>query len=426
MYLHIEVRKMNKINNDFKQELFEFTTQSGLHVNLIHRPGFKKSVAVYATPFGALNLSQRIDGKVVQHKSGVAHFLEHKLFEDEKKDVLSQFSDMGANGNAFTSYDHTMYYFSHNGDIKPPLKLLLNFVSSLSVTEASVEKEKGIIVEEINMYAQKPYFRLINETYQAVFHNYPFIYDIAGTEDSVNATTVEDLYNAYNANYSDTRMALVVVSPEDPMELKSFIEACTKDHKHNGVAVEDIFEEEPDTVKESFVQLYDTVETPKMSLTYKIPFKSKQKQKDEFLLSIILDMSFTEFNDNYQNWIDQRIISNSFNYGVDVRDTFAMITFINEGERIEEFKALIDREMESIELNEDYFDQLAKRYFGHMISSLEKPDDLAIVMARSYFDGMDYFDYLTMIRDIQFEDLEKVLQKITTINQSYVVMSNLK
>ncbi len=416
---------MNRVENNFNQDVFEFTTESGLRVTLLHRPGFKQSVAVYATPFGALNLTQIVDGKTVNHKSGVAHFLEHKLFEDDKQDVLSQFSDMGANGNAFTSYDQTMYYFTRNGDVKEPLKLLLDFVSSLSVSEASVNKEKGIIVEEINMYAQKPYFRLINETYKALFHNYPFIYDIAGTEESVNATTKDDLYLAYNANYDDTRMRLVVVSPEDPETLQEFIKSCTKSHKNSGVVVEDVFPEEPVDVKESYVELFDAVETPKMSLSYKIPYQSQEKQKDEFILSIIMDMVFSELNDDYQVWIDEEILSNSFSYGIDVRDDFIMLSFINEGEKQEAFKNLINEQLENIKLNRESFDQLAKRYYGQMISSLERPEDLAITMMRSYFDGMNYFDYLEMVKNIQFEELQNLFNKIDLNYQSYIVMKKL-
>lgn len=416
---------MNRVENKFNQDIFEFTTESGLRVTILHRPGFKQSVAVYATPFGALNLTQIVDGKTVNHKSGVAHFLEHKLFEDDKQDVLSQFSDMGANGNAFTSYDQTMYYFTRNGDVKEPLKLLLDFVSSLSVSEASVDKEKGIIVEEINMYAQKPYFRLINETYKALFHNYPFIYDIAGTEESVNATTKDDLYLAYNANYDDTRMRLVVVSPEDPETLKEFIKRCTQSHKNSGVVVEDVFPDEPVDVKESYLELFDAVETPKMSLSYKIPYQSQEKQKDEFILSIIMDMVFSELNDDYQVWIDEEILSNSFSYGIDVRDDFIMLSFINEGEKQEAFKNLINEQLENIKLNRESFDQLTKRYYGQMISSLERPEDLAITMMRSYFDGMNYFDYLEMVKNIQFEELQNLFNKIDLNYQSYIVMKKL-
>src|SRR5699024_3517612 len=110
--MHTEENKMKKIKNIFNETAYHYVSESGLNTYLIHRPEFKQSSAVYGTPFGALNLSQTINGETqVEHKSGLAHFLEHKLFEDDAVDVLSLFAQIGASGNAFTSYDQTMYYF---------------------------------------------------------------------------------------------------------------------------------------------------------------------------------------------------------------------------------------------------------------------------------------------------------------------------
>lgn len=396
---------MKIIPNSFNQKLYEFTTPSGLRVFGVHRPGFKKSIAVYGTPFGALNLKQVIDGETVIHKSGVAHFLEHKLFEDENRDVLAQFSDLGASGNAFTSYDQTMYYFSHNGNLREPLMLLLDFVSKFSVTEQSVEKEKGIIVEEIKMYEQMPHMKLLNETYRNLFHTYPFIYDIAGTETSVNATTLEDLRRAYEMNYTDSVMVLVVVSPEDPEVVKNLVLEGTKNHEYKTHKVSNIFDQEPDDVVHSRRFIQENIESNKMSLSYKIPLTSNQKQKDEFLLSMLMELNFSELNPNYQDWIDASLISNTFDYGVDVRETFAMITFFNEGSEPDKFEELVESVMSNLNTDKNQFTMLSRRYYGEMIASLENVEDLATTMARSYFDGMLYFDYLEMVKELTFEDL---------------------
>ena len=205
---------MKVMTNQFNEDIQTFTTQSGLEVIILHRPGFKQSTALYGTPFGSLNLEQKLNGEHIEHKKGLAHFLEHKLFEvEDGTDVLSTFANMGASANAFTSYDETMYYFNHNGPIQEPLELLLDFVSEFKISQESVDKEKGIITEELIMYEQMPDMMLLTETFRNVFHDYPIIHDIAGTRESVAATTLEDLELAYKMNYSDERMVLVVVSP---------------------------------------------------------------------------------------------------------------------------------------------------------------------------------------------------------------------
>lgn len=396
---------MNKISNNFGQNVYQFKTPSGLKVIGVHKPGFKKSVAIYGTPFGALNLKQSVNGEIVEHKSGVAHFLEHKLFEDEKADVLTQFSDLGASGNAFTSYDHTMYYFSHNGPLEAPLALLLEFVSKFGVSEESVEKEKGIIVEEIKMYEQMPHMKLLNETYRNLFHTYPFIYDIAGTPESVNATTREDLKKAYEMNYTDSRMILVVVSPYDPEIVERLVLEGTQNHPLEVSNVENIFDEEPTSVVHEYREIDAKIEASKMSVSYKIPYNGSNKQRDEFLLSLLVELNFTELNPEYQTWLDKGIISNTFDFGVDFRDAFAMITFFNEGDEIEAFKGLIMNKMENLKTDPHQFMLLSRRNYGEMIASLENPEELATVMARSSLDGMEYFDYLEMVKGLRYDDL---------------------
>lgn len=415
---------MNKVENNFNENVYSFTTDSGLQVYLVHRPGFKRSSAVYGTPFGALNLKQIVDGKAIEHKSGVAHFLEHKLFEDETKDVLSQFADMGANANAFTSYDQTMYYFGHNGSIEEPLRLLIQFVSKFSVTAESVEKEKGIIVEELKMYEQMPDMRLLMETYRNIFHTYPFIYDIAGTEESVRSTTLEDLRQAYELNYSDQRMCLVVVSPEDPKILETIIREECQSHPLKDLTIENVFEDEPNTVANAYREIEDIVEQPKMSLAYKFPYSGADRLKEEFLIRMILEMNFSEMCDDYQSWLDKGIISNGYGYDIDLRDGMGVLFFMNEGDQPEEFELLIDDIMNNLVLDEVMFNQLLKRYYGEMIMALAKFDDLAITIARAHFDGVNYFDYLEMVKNLEFEELEACLEYFKQKDKTFLLMKN--
>lgn len=418
-----ETITMNKIDNSFNESVSTFVTESGLYTYIIHHPGFKRSAAVYGTPFGALNIQQRKDGEIIEHKKGVQHFLEHKLFEDEAGDILSQFAAMGASGNAFTSYEQTFYYFGHNGAIEAPLSLLLDFVSSFTVTADSVEKEKGIIVEEMKMYEQRPITRLINETYRNALHQFPFIYDIVGTEESINATTLEDLRKAYDLNYNDSRMVLAIVTPEDPEVVKEIVERKTKNHIKVESQVEDVYPDEPLEVKHTRREIFENVETPKMSLSFKLPYTGTSLQKEEFLFDMLLEMNFSELNPHYQTWLDEGAISHSFAYGTEVQNTFVLITFFNEGTEYARFEEIIIDQMVHLIADQEQFDQLKKRYYGEMVMSLSNADDLAVNVAREHFQEMHYFGFLSMVQALTFEDILEIKAKVKTDNSSFLLMS---
>ena len=158
--------QMKRITNERYQETYYTETlENGLRVVLWYKPGYARSLFMMATPLGAMDLIQEdAQGNTYSYPAGIAHFLEHKMFEKQDQDVMNEFSRMGANVNAFTSYNETAYYFSTSGSIEGPLDLLLDFVQQLDISDASVEKEKGIIVSELNMYQQMSDSRLLMET----------------------------------------------------------------------------------------------------------------------------------------------------------------------------------------------------------------------------------------------------------------------
>ena len=208
---------MKKIHNDFFDEDFYIEKlDNGLEVVIFNKKDFLTTACAFATSYGALNTDEVLDGKEYHFHPGVAHFLEHKLFESEDKNIFEEFSNMGCNVNAFTSYHETVYYFSTtNKEIEEPLNLLLDFVQKLDITDENVEKEKGIICQELAMYMQNPDSRLLQETYRSLYHNYPLKYDIGGDDASVNAISKDELDLCYKINYHPNNMVLLIVSPLD-------------------------------------------------------------------------------------------------------------------------------------------------------------------------------------------------------------------
>lgn len=212
---------MNKVISDkYQESYYEETLKNGLKVVVWHKPNYEKSFALMATPMGSFDIKQ-IDskGNMFEYHAGLAHFLEHKMFESDHGDVMDDFSKMGANVNASTTYDMTCYYFQTSGDLFKPLNLLLDFTQSFNIDEASVEKEKGIITQELNMYLQMSDFRLVKETFSALFKEHPLKDDIGGTAQSVQETTLEELKKCYQSNYHPSTMMCVVVTGNDPEQV---------------------------------------------------------------------------------------------------------------------------------------------------------------------------------------------------------------
>ena len=212
-------------NERYDETYFEETLDNGLQVVIWHKPNFQNSQFLFATPYGALDFKQKDEnGNIVEFPSGIAHFLEHKMFESKQGDVMELFSQLGANVNAFTSYNETVYYFSTtNKDVEQELNLLLDFVQSLEITEASVEKEKGIIIQELNMYLQMPDSRLLFESFKSMYHKHPLNNDIGGSQETVSMTSLEDLMQCHALNYHPSRMVLIAVTAIDPALLIEMI-----------------------------------------------------------------------------------------------------------------------------------------------------------------------------------------------------------
>lgn len=416
---------MKIINNKQVQETqVTHTLDNGLQIIISHKPGFKNSVSVLGTPFGAKHLKQIVNNEEIIYPSGAAHFLEHKLFEKQDIDILSVFSEMGANANAFTSYSETVYYFSTPQDIYEPLKLLINFVYDLDITEASVEKEKGIIIEELKMYREMPLFRLAMDTLDNLYINHPLQFDIGGSIKSVSQTTLKDLESAYKANYDPSQMILSIVSPIDPEVLIAFIEEQFKDIEVSSkLSVENKLIDEPVEVKETYSDIKMPVNAQKLSVAYKQKVDlNNEKEATQFnlLIQILLDMNFSKVNPKYQEWLDNKWINDAFSYQSDFGLDYGYIQFISETNNEKEFINLMDQMIEQMEVNEALLKQLKKRYIGEYITLFSDFESLSITNFRAVVANFDLFELIEWLEALNVTDLECAKEAITSKNKTIV------
>lgn len=417
---------MNKvISNKYQESYIEETLDNGLKVVLWQKKGYEKSYFMMTTPLGALDIEQvDANGKAYQFEPGIAHFLEHKMFEDEDKDVMNLFSEMGANVNAFTSYTETAYHFTTTEDPEKPLNLLLDFVQRLTISDESVEKEKGIIIQELQMYQQMSDSRLINETFSSLFHEHPLRFDVGGSTDSVNRITKDSLEECYALNYHPSTMILVGVTGR---ELEPILEIIKNNQKSKEfkpiVNVTRKQFEEPKEVKRPYYQFNMDVTTPKVNIAYKLQgIKDGMKRlKMEWCLKFILDASFTSLSNDYQQWLLDGTINDFYGFELEFGEDFGYMMFYTETEKLDEFKEIIECTLEKAKANcisEATLNQLKRRYYGQSIRDLNSFDDIAFTFMRDYFNKIDFFEALDVINTITLEDIQSAAKLMDLNNQA--------
>ncbi len=409
---------MKKIYNQRYQETrYEETLDNGLKVVVWHKKDYQKSLGMMVTSLSALDLKQQDnEGNIHEFPAGIAHFLEHKMFETKDGDAMDKFSKIGANVNAFTSYSETAYYFTTSNSICEPLNLLLDFVQELNIDKKSVEKEKGIIIQELNMYQQMSDSKLLMEIYSSLYKNYPLKYDIGGNNESVSNTTVEDLKKCYQLNYHPSRMILVVVTGEDPLEVINIIKNNQANKQFLKIdEVHRIFDEEPEEPARLEYTFQMDVSIPKVAVAYKLDniVNFNERVKTEWCLRILLDAYFSNLYPKFQEWINEKIFNDYVGCDVDLGKEYGMMMFYAETNKIDDFLFIIDETMSQMitgNIDKKILEQLKKRYFGQSIRALNSFDDIAINTARCFFEQCDFFDPMEILDSIHIDDIKNAVE----------------
>lgn len=392
-----------------------FQTPSGMKVTILYKPDFKQQSMIVGVPFGGIN-SNVYDEQHQLYKPGLAHFLEHKLFESESGDIMAQFSQLGAQVNAFTSYQETCYYFNTTTKFKEASNLLLDLVSECSLSEESVEKEKGIIISELSMYEAMVDQALVKNLYKSLYHHHPIIHDIGGSKQSVTEINLTQLMDAFHRFYHPSLMQCVCVTNEPIESVEAMILAhpLSSNLKEKfSVKEEPIIEPREVAFKEINVSM--DIEVAKGVYALKLdahagnPMNNVLKQ---FALRFLLEATFSELNPLYQQWLDEELINDYFDMDVDVSQNYSYIAFLCEHEHLDEVFNWIETTLQSVDLDEVTLNQLKRRYLGMSLKALNKPSSLSKQLIRYALNDLDFFDVLGLFQTMSMEDIEIAKQHI--------------
>ncbi|WP_153123828.1 EF-P 5-aminopentanol modification-associated protein YfmH [Peribacillus tepidiphilus] len=416
---------MKKIPFDqLKEELYFEKLPNGLDVYILPKEGFNKSYATFTTKYGSVDnhFKPLHKDEFVKVPDGIAHFLEHKLFEKEDGDVFQQFSKQGASANAFTSFTRTAYLFSSTSQFQRNLETLIDFVQAPYFSDQTVEKEKGIIGQEITMYDDNPDWRLYFGLIQNMYHHHPVKIDIAGTIESISKITKEMLYECYETFYHPSNMLLFVVGPVNPEETMNFIKEnqSKKDYK-NQPEIERRFEQEPEAVAKKKQVLKMNVQSSKCLVGIKAPAKILQGEemlKHELTINLVLDILFGKSSKMYDDLYSAGLIDSTFSYDYTKEKDFgfAMIGGDTDSpdELAEKISSYLLAQKNNKEITEEVLSRTKKKKIGGFLRALNSPEYIANQFTRYAFNEMNLFDVVPMLEKITLDDIHSSLNEMVS------------
>ncbi|CAM3358610.1 MULTISPECIES: EF-P 5-aminopentanol modification-associated protein YfmH [Paenibacillus] len=417
---------MERIHYDNLQEtLYYEVMDNGLRVYVLPKPGFQKTYATFATKYGSVDNHFRVEGEAeVRVPDGIAHFLEHKMFEEPEGDIFAKFASNGASANAFTSFDQTVYLFSATDHIHENLETLIDFVQNPYFTDQNVEKEKGIIGQEINMYQDNPDWRVYFGLIEAMYKVHPVHIDIAGTVESIGTITKEDLYTCYNAFYHPSNMLLFVVGGVDPEETMNLIRSnqARKSYDQQG-KIERIFDPEPTEVAEKRRESRLAVSLPKCLFGFKekeTGLSGEEQLRRDLTTKLMMDLLFGASTELYQKLYEDDLISDSFGHEYNSSPEYAFSAVGGDTKDPDALLARIREEVDKLKASgfrEDDFERARKKKMGGYLRMLNSPENIAHEFTRYQFRGADLFKVLPVYESITLEEVNRRLQEHVDWNQ---------
>ncbi|WP_411678170.1 EF-P 5-aminopentanol modification-associated protein YfmH [Caproicibacter sp.] len=398
---------------------------SGLTVTVYPKEKNNSTYAVFGTKYGSIDNCFKTAQKSEPHRvpAGIAHYLEHKMFESEDGDAFERFAKTGASANAYTSFDMTCYLFSCTENVYESLKILLDFVQSPYFTEQTVQKEQGIIGQEIKMYDDDPQWRVLFNLLDALYQKHPVRTDIAGTVETIAQITPELLYQCYHTFYNLNNMVLCIAGNVQPDRVAEMCDEMLKPAQP--VQIDRIFEKEPDHIVKARVEQKLSVAVPLFELGFKEKVTSQRPSVKEIAeTEILLEAISSNASPLFRRLLDAGLI-NEASFGNEYFEGpgYASVIFSGESKDPEQVAQEIKREIENIRKNgfdRKIFECAKRAVYGRNIASLNHVGSIANSLVSLAFSGRELFQYIDAVAQT---DMNSVMARLE--NQMHTEFSSL-
>ena len=391
---------------------------NGLPIAIIPRPGFTKKLCYFVTDFGAIHTDFTLGDTHWQVPAGIAHYLEHKMFDLPGRDVTAEFAAMGAIPNAFTSYDLTAYYFSCTENFPKALDLLLEFVSTPYFTDETVQKEQGIIGQEIDMNRDNPDTQIFEMLMANMYENHPIRVPILGHRETIARITPENLTACHNAFYRPENMLLCIVGDVDPQQVAEIAQKRLGNPQLPPVHRVRRWEERM-TCHTAYGEKTMDVSMPTFHLGFKCdPWEpGVEATRGEITAELAAEALFGESSPLYQSLYEQGLIDTSFGGGYETIDGLALFTASGDSNDAQAVvNAILERAQEIARtgLEESDFLRMKRSALGRRIRSLDSFEATCYRLCAYYFSGFDYFDFPAIYQSIEVADVQQFLKTMIT------------
>lgn len=397
---------------------YQIKHSSGLNIYVYPKEGYRSAYAIIGAKYGSVNTCfSRDGGEKITVPDGIAHYLEHKLFESAEGDAFTRYAETGASANAYTSFEKTCYLFSCTDKFDESFAILLDFVQDPYFTAETVAKEQGIIGQEIKMYDDSPEWRVMFNMLGGMYHSHPVKIDIAGTVESIAEITAEKLYECYKTFYNLNNMVLCV---SGNITVEQVLQICDRMLKPDGRhTIENYFEEEPYEIVQPYVEQRFPVSMPIFNLGFKeradAPLNEQQLAETDILLSALASPTSAL----YRELMDNNLINSSFSYELFEGPGYCAVIFGGESRDPQQVTETIRRylvKMKEEGLSDEDFAVAKKAVYGDIVSSLNSVGNIANTIADYYFNGNELFAYIDAVAAAEKEAVDARLRKMLDVN----------
>ena len=402
-------------NKTVKEKAYFEELDNGLKIIIIPKENTNKKMAIIGTKFGSID-NHFIKPKTKEEVTipdGVAHFLEHKMFEQaDGTNSLDTLTVIGAEANAYTTNDHTAYYFETIDNFEPAFKELLNYVFHPYYTDENVEKEKGIIAQEIKMYDDDPISKVFLNALQCMYNVCPVRIDVAGTVESINKITKDTLYNCYNTFYHPSNMVLAVCgnfTPEYVLDLiKNNMENFEKQEK-----IERIYPVEKEEVLKQKKEEEMEVSIPAFVIGIKDKVEETDIIKKELMLNIILNCIFDENSELFKELYENGLIISEPDLEYEYSDLYSHMMIFSSSKDPEKVFTKFKEEVNKLikeGISEKTFNRTKNKIYGRLVTSYNSSTQIARIFMRDYLNNIMTFDYIEKWKEINLDEVNEMLK----------------
>jgi len=418
-----EIIKNNRVNEQY----IRIKHKSGCTICLCPMEGFSSAYALFGTKYGSVDSRFKTDNDAdfVTVPAGIAHFLEHKLFENEDCDVFKLYAETGANANAYTSFDKTAYLFLCSENFNKNLEILLKFVQEPYFTDETVEKEQGIIAQEIKMYDDLPEWKVFFNCLESVYYNNPVRINIAGTVDTIAQIDKDLLYRCYNTFYNLNNMVISIAGNFNPDEAMEICDRILKPAVDIGLQA--VIPDEPVQVKQKIVREKLSCGIPLFQIAFKLPNEYSAAHENHLRYNVMLETVLGKSSKFYLEAYESGLINETFSVGVFNGRGFFICAADGEAREPEKVFNAIKTEIKRLKqtgLCEEDFNRVKKQSYGELIGSLTSAETMATNMMNAEFEGRNMFDSIETAATVSFDDITEILKDFDEENSCLSVIDS--